>query len=396
VKATRAIQTAGVSALADLKPRGAGAALLSIGTATPRLRHLQHDIAKSLAARWRLPPHKLQRWERIIAGSGVEGRHGIAPIEQILRAGTEERMRLYQQHAPNLAEQAARAAMASAGVAPWEISDLIIVSCTGFFAPGVDVALVDQLHLPRTVRRNTVGFMGCFGAITGLRAAIGACAAAPASDSPATALVVCVELCSLHVRDSIDDDNLVASALFGDGAAAAVVRQFRGDEDHDIGAPNLPERNAPGMIEVGASLLSSGGRVDMTWRITDAGFAMTIDPSVPRAIESLAPAALAAAGIDDPADMDWIVHPGGPRILDAVESALSLPDGALDPSRSILRTHGNMSSATVLFVLEAMLHAGPLRPQAAILAFGPGLTIEVMPIRRIGWNRTLQKHLASS
>lgn len=366
----------------EFASRRGSAALLAVGTATPPLQQQQEEIAAALESHWQVFSARRDRWRRIVAGSGVAARYGIVAIEQILRATTSERMCLYQLHAPDLAERAALAALDSAGVAPHEITDLIVVSCTGFFAPGIDVSLVDRLALPRTVRRNTIGFMGCFGAMTGLRAAIGACAAARRD---ATALVVCVELCSLHLRDSVDDDNLVASALFGDGAAAAVVRRVdsvsvdrRCAQRHGT---DVAVRHAIGLIDVGGSCLSDGGRSDMTWRITDHGYAMTIDPCVPRAIEALVIPALHAAGIDNARQCRWIVHPGGPRILDAVEAALDLAPGSLNHSREILRTHGNMSSATVLFVLEDIMAAGPLPCDAALLAFGPGLTIEVMPIR---------------
>lgn len=352
-------------------------ALCAVGAAVPDLKQSQEEVAEALASHWKLSGAKRERWRRIVKGSGVEERHGAVLMHDIISAGTDERMRLYQRHAPDLAERAARAALRSARFEARDITDLIIVSCTGFFAPGVDVALVDRLGLPRTVRRNTVGFMGCFGAITGLRAAIGACAAA----RDAIALVVCVELCSLHLRDSTDDDNLIASALFADGAAAAIVC---GDE---IGnAESAPTNDIDDIaaeiatLDLGASLLADHGRGDMTWRITDAGFAMTIDPSVPLSIERLAPQALLAAGIEDASRIRWLVHPGGPRILDAVEGALELSHGALDVSRRILRRFGNMSSATVLFVLQEALREGPLPAQAALLAFGPGLTIEIMPL----------------
>jgi predicted naringenin-chalcone synthase len=358
------------------------ASLASIGTSLPERVQRQREFTGQMARLWRLSGMKLDRWRRIVAGSGVEKRHGVAAIEEIIRATTAERMQIYQRHAPSLAHAAATAALNGAHLSPRDVTDLIIVSCTGFVAPGIDVALMDALELPATVRRNTVGFMGCFGAITGLRAAIGAVTAAPPEED-ATAIVVCVELCSLHLRDSIDDDNLVASAIFGDGAAAAVVRrEWRAPaRSAQTSSPiRSPSRPKVGNLAVGGSMLAPCGRADMTWRITDSGFAMTIDPSVPRSIEELVPRACDAAGIEARADMRWIVHPGGPRILDAVEDALALPAGALDPSRRVLRRCGNMSSGTVLFVLEEILREGGLRSDAALLAFGPGLTVEIMPV----------------
>ncbi len=296
---------------------------------------------------------------------------------------TAQRMRAYEQFAPPLAERAARRAMAAAGVQPGEITDVVVVSCTGFAAPGLDVSLIDRLGLDAATRRTTVGFMGCFGAINGLRVARGLCA----SDPGAVVLLVCAELCSLHVRSDRDPQNLVACALFADGAAAAVLagdrtRHLSRRGMNTLRIPSQPASDVIGVVGSGTSRLLREGRDWMTWRITDMGFAMTLTREVPAALRSCI-AEFIDEGRNRSAQRDEtvIVHPGGPGVLDAVDSGLNLRGGrGLDCSRHVLRKFGNMSSATVLFVLEHALNQGCLPPYR-LLAFGPGLTIEGLEIR---------------
>ncbi len=337
--------------------------LAGLGAATPPLTVEQSSIATRLADLWGLRGAALERWQRIIAGAGIDTRHGVIPIEQVLNLSTKERMEVYEQHAPGLAEEAAGRALRNATIRPDQVTDLIVVSCTGFFAPGLDVALVERLGLRPTVRRTVIGFMGCFGAIVGLRMAVGACRA----DPEAVAVVMCLELCSLHLRSDRSAANQVASALFADGAAAAVVATHEA-----LGAD--ARGCALGRVTLGHSRLIPEGRRWMTWRITDAGFAMTLTRDVPVALRDNL-----AAIVDDMSPRRpnfFVVHPGGPGILDAVDQALEL-DGAhgLDAARDVLRRFGNMSSATVLFVLDEALRRG-YRPPAMLLAFGPGLSIE--------------------
>lgn len=322
-----------------------------------------------MAALWDLKGSALERWRRIIAGSGINQRHGVLPINEVIELSTAQRMAVYERFAPDLAAQAAAQALRASGVTAESITDLIVVSCTGFSAPGVDVALVETLGLPRTVRRTMIGFMGCFGAISGLRTAAGACAA----NRDCVALVVCVELCSLHMRADKDVQNQVASALFADGAAAAVVASsHRDDQSSD------DRCGAIGRLTTGASLLVAQGRDWMTWRITDAGFAMTLTRDVPAALRDCLSEFVAGACAKRPAS--FIIHPGGPGILDAADEALKLYGGlGLEASRAVLERFGNMSSATVLFVLQEALRLGHA-PPALMLAFGPGLTIESLQI----------------
>ncbi len=339
---------------------------MGLGTATPALRMPQDELAARLARLWGLRGPELERWRRIVQGSAIDVRHGVLPVEAVLPLSTRARMEAYERHAPPLAERAASSAMSRAGIDASRVTDLVVVSCTGFAAPGLDVALIERLGLRPTVRRTIVGFMGCFGAICGLRVAVGACRAEPR----AVALVLCLELCSLHVRADLDPQNLVASALFADGAAAAVVCGARAPE-----AGPGHGRPALGSLSLGRSRLLPEGRDWMSWRITDAGFAMTLSRDVPVAlaraigpvVDELSPATRPRC---------YAVHPGGAAILDGVDEGLGLRGGSgIEVARAVLRRCGNMSSATVLFVLAEALAAG-YRPPALMLAFGPGLAIE--------------------
>lgn len=349
--------------------RDARPALVGLGLATPPIRWEQERIAAELEGLWGLRGAALDRWRRIVAGSGVESRSACAEVAESLGLSTAERMKLYALHAPGLAHEACRRALLDAGVASGRVTDLIVVSCTGFAAPGVDAALVHSLGLRMGVRRTVIGFMGCFGAITGLRAGAGACAMTPGS----AALVVCVELCSLHLRRDPDPQNLVASALFADGAAAAVVTS----------EPAARAGVSAGMgsrIGLGRSLLMGEGAGWMTWTITDEGFAMTLSRDVPRAIEREAPAFFRGVEVDAGASMQTlVVHPGGPGVLRAVGRGLGLDERALAASRRTLAAHGNMSSGTVLFALAEAAREGAGGP-AALAAFGPGLSIEALTL----------------
>lgn len=281
-----------------------------------------------------------------------------------LGPGTRRRLEIYEREAPGLAARVARLALDDAGIGPEVVDQLLIVTCTGFMAPGLDVTLVRDLGLRRDVGRTQVGFMGCHGAFVGLRQAAALTSVSPAS----TALVVALELCSLHFQYGWHPDRIVANALFADGAAAAVVR-----------GPETRKGEGGLTLEAHASWLADASEDAMTWHIGDHGFTMTLSPTVPERIREglrgqvepwLGTHGLA---LDDVAT--WAVHPGGPRILTAVAQALDLTDGALAVSRSVLADHGNMSSPTILFILQRLRREHAPRPWVA-LAFGPGLTTE--------------------
>jgi len=281
--------------------------------------------------------------------------------------GTGKRMQTYQEQAPPLAAKAVASALACADVDPGQVRHLVTVSCTGFHAPGVDLALIDDLKLPRDVSRTHVGFMGCHGAINGLRLVHSLARAHPNQ----AVVLCCVEVCSLHFQYGFDPQRMVANALFADGAAALVISGSERTDEHPIIADTH-------------STVIPDSRDAMSWTITDHGFVMSLSPRVPELIRFELRAWLEpwlkSQGLSISSVGSWAVHPGGPRVLDAVEDALDLPEDALAESRAVLREHGNMSSPTVLLILERLLKQPHQRP-CVMLAFGPGLTAEAALIR---------------
>jgi predicted naringenin-chalcone synthase len=282
--------------------------------------------------------------------------------------GTAARMRVYGQEALPLALHAARSALAASGIAGGEVTHVVTVSCTGFQAPGVDIGLIRELGLPADSERVHVGFMGCHGAINGLRVA-----SAIAGAEPTARILLCaVELCSLHYYYAWAPKQLVANALFADGAAALV------------GCAPLGDGEEAWRLTATGSCLFPNSQHAMTWSVGDHGFEMTLSTGVPGMIEThLRPwleSWLRRMGLAIGEVASWAVHPGGPRILSAVEAGLDLNGMALGTSRAVLKEHGNMSSPTVLFILDRLRRARAARPCVA-LSFGPGLVAEAALFR---------------
>lgn len=277
---------------------------------------------------------------------------------------TAQRMQMYERYAPELAADAVTRALSSCCWDAAEITHLITVSCTGFSSPGVDHSLVHRCGLNPAVQRTNIGFMGCHGAINGLRLA-----KAFADADPKSRILLCaVELCTLHQQYGWHPDRIVSNSLFADGAAA-VLGSGEG------GGASLPQVRSTG------SLIVEDTKDLMTWHVRDNGFEMSLSTQVPQAIKSsLLPWLEQWLGNLDLSIADvnsWAVHPGGPRILSAVEQTLGAQDGALHESRRVLAEYGNMSSPTVLFILQRLLQRAGQATPCVMLAFGPGLTVEV-------------------
>jgi predicted naringenin-chalcone synthase len=292
--------------------------------------------------------------------------------------GTAARMARYKQEVTPLAAAAARQALAKIDMPASRIGNLITVSCTGFFAPGLDTEIIQALGLSPGVSRTHVGFMGCHGAMNGLRVG-----SALAKANHSVSLIVAAELCSLHFQYGTKSDDVLANALFADGAAAALLSDSSEPIVGDSGAAMSKGGGGCNLV-ASASYLLPDSQTAMTWQIGDHGFFMTLGPEVPDLIRKhLAQWLeqwLGQFDLDIKSVASWAVHPGGPRVLDAVEQALALAPRGLAVSREIFTRLGNMSSPTILFILDSLSSACADKPIVA-LAFGPGLTIEAALFR---------------
>jgi predicted naringenin-chalcone synthase len=270
---------------------------------------------------------------------------------------TRQRMQRFEHDAPRLAQQAVER-LIPAGERD-SISHLLVTSCTGFSAPGIDLALTERCGLPSSVARCIIGFMGCYAAINALKMARDIVRSEPG----ARVLIVNLELCTLHLQETDDLEQALTFLLFADGCAACLVSA----EPRGIALDSFRALVVPDSAEL------------MTWTVQDSGFDMFLSGHIPAVLQGALQAH--ATEILQPRTRDeidlWAVHPGGRTVLDAVERALELPASALRVSRDILRRYGNMSSATVMFVLQQMMQSGGGKLGCA-MAFGPGLTAETM------------------
>jgi predicted naringenin-chalcone synthase len=355
-----------------------------IGVAVPPARIDQREAARIARALCCRTEEQATWLPAMYDQTGIEGRH-IAlgtPLIRDLLEGTREsgsiylpkgpddatgpttgqRMKIYAELSVPLAVEACDKAINQAGWDASEITHLVTVSCTGFFAPGIDYALIQRLNLSRTVQRTHVGFMGCHGAINGLRVA----SAYAGADPEARVLLCAVELSSVHYHYAWDPQRMIANAIFGDGAAA-------------VCGMKPSETDSRWTTSATGSCLIPDSADAMSWTIGDHGFAMTLSKRVPdlihRDIRAWLEPWLKSLGYRLNEIGSWAIHPGGPRVLAAVQEALDLPAEKLTAPREVFGARGNMSSPTVLFILERLRAANAPRPAVA-LAFGPGLVAE--------------------
>lgn len=306
------------------------------------------------------------RWSSLTPA--IEGSNDIIDAEGFYAFGrfpsTAERMRRYERVAPDIAANAVAGLKLGDGAR--EITHLIVVSCTGFSAPGLDFELIRRFGLNPSVERTLVGFMGCYAAINGLKLARHIVRSEPNSK----VLLVCLELCTLHLKETDDLEQILTFLVFGDGCAAALVSR----EPGGLALQSFHAALAPGTAD------------QITWNVGDLGFDMILSGRAPRAL-----ALALRTGVGDilvgrqVADIDlWAVHPGGRSVLDAVETGLALPSNALGVSREVLRANGNMSSATILFVLARLMRDAIPGQTGCAMAFGPGLVAETMMFQTAG------------
>ncbi|HEV7780238.1 MAG TPA: type III polyketide synthase [Chitinophagaceae bacterium] len=353
--------------------------LVSIGTAVPAYRHEQEDILDFMQRVYALNEGDKRKLKFLYSKGGIDTRYSVIPdyslpamqwqfyspsenLEPFPKL--ELRMRWYQQHAAPLSMDAIHKCLAD--FRDKKITHLITVSCTGMSAPGLDLELLELLQLPSTTFRTSVNFMGCYAAIHALKIADAFCK----TDKEANVLVVCTELCTLHFQKENTVDNITSSMLFSDGAAAVLVS---GDNDQ------------PGLsIDSFYSVVALKGKQDMAWELSSKGFLMTLSSYVADMIgenfDELVENALTRSQLDKKDITHWCIHPGGKKILEAVHSSLGFTNGQLQPCYDILKEYGNMSSPTVLFVLERIMNGLNKQEPATVFgaAFGPGLTMETL------------------
>lgn len=315
---------------------------------------------------------------RIYAHSGIQKRHSV--LEDFSEKGTDglffngtikanpgtaSRSKIYEEQAKILFCNTAKALLhQNPHISKESITHLITVSCTGFFAPGPDFEIVKSLGLNADIQRFHIGFMGCCAAFPALKMAEAFCVA----NSDACVLIICGELCTLHFQNKTEIDNLLSASVFADGAAGVLVS-------------GRPSRKKHLKIEKLTTLLAQTGESDMTWKIGDTGFDMTLSTYVPDIIKNNLADVIQPFYDEFDVEKDnidfWAIHPGGRAILDKIEHSLNLEPDQLAASRKTLAEYGNMSSATVLFVLKEVF-GQQARPGQRIMAmaFGPGLTIE--------------------
>jgi len=344
----------------------ASPSILSLATAVPEQRYPQAEIFDYLA-----PLFERTRHARAVFGrAGVAYRHMVVDRDFYTQErGTQARNEFYLAQALPLGEAAIRRCLAQSGHEPGDITDFFVVSCTGLDIPGLDLRLAGRLGMSSTLRRTCILGMGCYGAFPALQRAREAVSGGPGR----LALVLAVELCSLHLQTDDSLENMVVSALFADGAAAVLV------------GPSPISANGHGR---GPTLVDAATHCDyatfdhMAFHVTDHGFRMRLSAYVPDVlaanIEAFIDPLLARHGLARDKVRFWCIHPGGSKILDYLQQRLGLTAAHLEHSRAVLREYGNMSSPTILFVLDHMQRCGAPQPgdYGVLMAFGPGLTME--------------------
>jgi predicted naringenin-chalcone synthase len=377
----------------------ASARIQALATAVPAVVLKQDEVRDVFAQQPGLGRLAQRLVHATFDGSGIRTRHTVleefqldrhvpdpvffdAASLRLLHPSTKLRNDLYITEATKLFVDVGRRALAACeAIGAADVTHVITVSCTGFFAPGPDYMLVRELGLNPAAQRYHLGFMGCYASMPALRLAKNLCDA----DPNAVVLVVSVELCTLHVRSSNESDVIIASSLFSDGAGAAIVSA------RDLGARG-PELR----LDAFETVITPVGEGDMAWTIGDDGFEMVLSSYVPQIIDEHIAGALEPLFAHEPGAheepaasiRDWAIHPGGRSILDKVEARMGLAPEQLHSSREVLRDFGNMSSTTILFVLRNVLETAeraaadgtaphPAEPQrVCAMAFGPGLTVE--------------------
>lgn len=355
--------------------------IISIATEVPSFKHEQAHILTFMQNVYAMNEQDKRKMKFLYHQSAIKTRYSVLP-DYSLQANDwvfypasenldpfpdlELRMKWYNDMAPLLSIGAIKKCIADKINAD-EITHLVTVSCTGMSAPGLDLQVMEALELPKNIFRTSVNFMGCYAAIHALRLADSLCH----ENKNAKVVIVCTELCTLHFQKDNTIDNITSSLLFGDGSAAVLVT----NNDHQDDGLTIKDFY---------SEVAFKGKKDMSWELSSSGFLMTLSGYVADLIEedfnSLVENALQHAHLEKADISHWCIHPGGKKILTAIQKSISLSENSLSESYNVLKDYGNMSSPTILFVLKEMmdqLNRGK-RKRTNIFgaAFGPGLTME--------------------
>jgi len=355
--------------------------IIAIGTAVPKYGTRQSTILDFMHVAYN-DDTASRKLNVLFRHSGINTRYSVVSDfnnnnpEQTLFNGNkcapnvEKRLNIFKEHAVLLAIEAIHNSLKKikTTIAEFEITHLITVSCTGLYAPGLDTELIEQLNLPKDIFHTSINFLGCNAAFPALK--LGDMIAK--TDENAKVLIVCVELCTLHFQPKNNHDNLLSNTIFGDGAAAVIV----------VSDTAAKQNNQPVIAINGFySLLLSKGKNLMGWNITPVNFEMVLDARVPEFIGDEVNDIVLKVGeklnITPSAIDKWAIHPGGKQILDTIKKQLQLNDTDLQYSYKVLAEYGNMSSPTILFVLNEIMQAEH-QPNETIfsIGFGPGLSIE--------------------
>ncbi len=355
--------------------------LISIGTAVPQHSTKQDTILEFMHAAYQNETTS-RKLTVLFNNSGIENRYSALPDFDKGRnrhvffngvpcmATIERKMDVFKEEAVPLALKAVDDAFEqlNTSIDEIKITHLITVSCTGIYSPGIDATLIRELNLPSDIFHTSVNFIGCNAAFHALKIAD----LITKSDAQACVLIVCVELCTLHFQPRNNHDNLLSNTIFGDGAAAVILTS-------DAYAV---ENKCKGLTLNGFySLLLDEGKELMGWNITPVNFEMILNAAIPSFIGEqlgmILNKAFAHFSVNRSQINNWAVHPGGKRILDTIQKELQLSDKEIKQSYTVLKEYGNMSSPTILFVLNELLNTSPRQDQTIFsIGFGPGLSIE--------------------
>ncbi len=354
------------------------AKIISIATTVPKYKHNQIDILQFMTTVYQQNSDENRKLQFLYKTAGIQNRYSIIedygkhknewnffPTNEGAFPTLEKRMKLYNENAAPLCVTAITDCIKNK-ISSNEITHLITVSCTGMSAPGLDLQIVELMDLPKNINRTSINFMGCYAAIHALKMADGIMAA----NDNANIVIVCLEFCTLHFQKNYTIDNITASLLFGDGCAALLIQK------------NLSKHKGL-ILKNFYSEIVVKGKKDMAWELSSTGFLMTLSSYISNLVEEdfgqLFNNTLQNAQLTKNEITHWCIHPGGKKIVQAIEKSINLEKNDLKYSYDVLNDFGNMSSPTILFVLEKQFNELITSNKKATIfgaAFGPGITME--------------------